>query len=1853
MPDRPAAQIPGLQVLGELGRGARSVAFRARRGDFVVALKFPVAGRSDPAAARQFRREAVALASVAHPCLPQVFEVGEVDGLPYVIRELAEGRSLASELAEGPLPEAEVAALGRQLAQALAAIHRRRIVHREVAPHNVLRIDADLVKLIDFGTPRGGGGPHAALGYHAPEQTGLVGRSIDGRADLYALGALLFHAASGRPPFIAPDAAELLRLHAVEPAPALASVRPQCSPVLAGVIARLLAKDPDDRYQTGEAVAAALAPLLGLVPEAVPEDRPATALVGRGPELQQLTQAWQQTRRTAERLASGAGALPVVVAMEGEAGAGKSRLVAEFVARVAGPSAAVVLRSRCSDDGLPFAAVREALDGVALRASADTAVARELAARLRGALAELAGLLRGLSPGLAALVAGPPPGEDTKLTREQVDGAVVDWLARLTATGGLIWIVDDLQWIDEGSLRLLGRFAARPLEGPALLLCCVRGETGGERVGSGPLPAAGGGSGPSPAARAGSGPMPAALGAELDAPRPRERARSGPVDGPEGRGWPGSGPLGRRSGPRPAARGRGAWARYAEVLPASLHLWLGPLPSVAVGQLMAGLLGGRRIPPELVELVARRSDGMPLAVLELVRAMLDEGVLTPSWDVWVADPTALAGLPLGGDALRLISGRIAHLSERTGEVLRLAAVCGDRFALPVLARAGAMAAAEVEMAVDEADAAGLVERGRAGHNFVHHRVREALLAALTVEQRQALHQAVAAALGAREVYARAHHYLSGTLRDPEPVRAACVAAGLLALREAADEDAHRFLSRAQGLPGAEDPAAVDGLAEACLRTGRLVEAEQHVDRGLVTAHEPWRRSGLLRQRARAAQLRRDHARALATMATAFAALGERLPGHRPIDAVASGWWWLLAMVVGATGVGRGTLRGPARAHAVLVAECLAEAYVMAYLAFDRRTMIQAVLRHYYIAERLGEGPELALAYCNYATLLVSIGHRARGLAHARAAEALGQRLGQPTLARVHERLMVVYEFAGEPRMCEAIGRQIHPHERRWLDTRGQSATGEVLGFNLWLRGRDEAALAAVQPLIQELAARGPGVAGQQAQVLLQVIAGLAQTALGRLGEADACFDAAARGFASAPEDRYQNAVLLTCAVVRAVEQGTLGGPLEDAIGRHAQLDLGERRVPFYGRFFYPFVAFARLMQALGSDARARPTALERLVQAIAEAERRPPHPLHRGFVLLARAGLQWMRGDPGAALDTLGEAEDLALKTDNHWLRFEVLRQQAHALRAAGHGESAEREARLALALAEQQAWPLRAMALRREFELRSEQAGRGDISALKLRRHLDALLALSLASARARGFDDQARAAIEELTRILPAERTALFLGGEGEPLVMVAGRDAQGRELPADLEVDRAVLEQVRDSQAPVLARGDRDRRSVLAAPLLLKDALIGIVYLDNRTIRGAFTGDDVEILQAVAGHLAIALETARTTQLEAQIVASVHEKSVLIEHATSAVGIGIAVLQADGRLAQVSPTLREMTRAWPSAEGWWQEAARQLLLPEPTPCPRCGEQQNLGRSVADLRTGSERQVFEVTFTGHFHEFTRAEAGHVLLVSDITRRKISEENLLRLNEELTHTRDEALAASRAKSTFLANMSHELRTPLNAIIGFAEMLVEDAEHLGARHMVADLGKIRMSGTHLLELISTILDLSKVETGRMELEILEFSLVGMVDRVAAMLTPMVAKNRNMLSHTVAAGVDLMIGDETKVKQILFNLLSNAAKFTRDGVVKLDAEPLHEDGRDWVVCTVSDTGIGFRADQIDKLFQDFYQADMSTTRKYGGTGLGLAIVHRFCGLMEGGVTVTSEPGIGSSFRVKLPRVLNKPPRLPEP
>jgi signal transduction histidine kinase/DNA-binding response OmpR family regulator len=244
---------------------------------------------------------------------------------------------------------------------------------------------------------------------------------------------------------------------------------------------------------------------------------------------------------------------------------------------------------------------------------------------------------------------------------------------------------------------------------------------------------------------------------------------------------------------------------------------------------------------------------------------------------------------------------------------------------------------------------------------------------------------------------------------------------------------------------------------------------------------------------------------------------------------------------------------------------------------------------------------------------------------------------------------------------------------------------------------------------------------------------------------------------------------------------------------------------------------------------------------------------------------------------------------------------------------------------------------------------------------------------------------------------------------------------------------------------------------------------------------------------------------------------------------------------------------------------------------------------------------------------------------------------------------RDAAESANRTKSTFLANMSHELRTPMNAIIGYSEMLIEEAEDLDLKNLAPDLQKIRSAGKHLLSLINDVLDLSKIEAGKMTLFSEQIVVKSMIQEVVATIQPLVEKNGNRLQVDCADDCGTMFADRTKIRQTLFNLLSNAAKFTEKGTVTLQArrvkpppaEDSPEDAQERITFSVGDTGIGMTDEQIGRLFRAFSQADPSTTRKYGGSGLGLVISRKFCQMMGGDIKVRSEQGKGSTFIVDLP------------
>ncbi|NOK81800.1 MAG: hypothetical protein GFH27_549291n38 [Chloroflexi bacterium AL-W] len=244
----------------------------------------------------------------------------------------------------------------------------------------------------------------------------------------------------------------------------------------------------------------------------------------------------------------------------------------------------------------------------------------------------------------------------------------------------------------------------------------------------------------------------------------------------------------------------------------------------------------------------------------------------------------------------------------------------------------------------------------------------------------------------------------------------------------------------------------------------------------------------------------------------------------------------------------------------------------------------------------------------------------------------------------------------------------------------------------------------------------------------------------------------------------------------------------------------------------------------------------------------------------------------------------------------------------------------------------------------------------------------------------------------------------------------------------------------------------------------------------------------------------------------------------------------------------------------------------------------------------------------------------------------------------EAEKARDAAEQANKAKSAFLASMSHELRTPLTSIIGFSELLQLESKHHGDVVVISDLEKIRVAGQHLLALVNNVLDFSKIEADKMELHLESFRVVEVVDEIIATIRPIIERNHNAIQVHHTHDQAVMCSDSTKVRQILFNVLGNAAKFTNEGLITCHVEEVVEDGQDWFRFTISDTGIGMSPDQIQRLFRDFAQVDSEITLKYGGTGLGLALSQRLCVLMGGSIDVSSNLRQGTTFTILLPAII---------
>jgi GAF domain-containing protein len=474
----------------------------------------------------------------------------------------------------------------------------------------------------------------------------------------------------------------------------------------------------------------------------------------------------------------------------------------------------------------------------------------------------------------------------------------------------------------------------------------------------------------------------------------------------------------------------------------------------------------------------------------------------------------------------------------------------------------------------------------------------------------------------------------------------------------------------------------------------------------------------------------------------------------------------------------------------------------------------------------------------------------------------------------------------------------------------------------------------------------------------------------------------------------------------------------------------------------------------------------------------------------------------------------------------------------------------------------------------------------------------------------------------------------------------------------------------------------RTLLGVPLLREGSPIGVIALGRNSVR-PFTDRQIELVVTFADQAVIAIENvrlfdevqARTRELARSVdeLRALGEVSQAVNSTLDLQNVLDAIVakatQLSGTEAGVIYVFDEASRQFQLRATYGMTVDMIAVVKEHhadfSEAVRAATQRREPDQVADLQPSSRANELVMRLGYRARLVVPLLAPDQIVGALVVRRKAPGEfpqntiELLqtfaaqsvlaiqnaRLFSEIEEKGRQLAEASQHKSQFLARMSHELRTPLNAIIGVTEMLREDAEAL--KQDVEPLDRVLGAGRHLLALINDILDLSKIEAGRMELNLETFALTPLIDDVVKTIEPLAAKNSNQVAVHCDSALGMMHADQMRLRQALLNLMSNANKFTDKGILTIDAHQSQENGRDWIALSVTDTGIGMTPEQMGKLFQEFSQASSSTASKYGGTGLGLVISRRFCQMMGGDITVASEPGRGSTFTIRLPRMVAVP------
>jgi diguanylate cyclase (GGDEF)-like protein len=1465
--------IPGFELVEELGRGAATAVYRAVRDGEEYAVKIQELSGPDDPSRLYFRREAAILAAIRHPCLGKVYEVGEQGRVAYLAMELIGGRTLAQAVdEEGALPEARVLSVASDVASALDVAHRVGLVHRDVAPRNiVLRADGRAV-LIDFGlaTQTGTRQPEdAVIGtvlYSAPEQTGMMRRPVDRRSDLYSLGAVLFECVTGWPPFRAQDAGEIVRMHAAQPPPDVRSLEPNVSVQLSRIIARLLAKDPDDRYQDAGSLLSDIEALRrGTLAEDAPlghsvTDRPSTmvALVGRDTELTALLETINDVR------SSGTGSAAVI---ESDPGGGKTRLVAElaFIARGNGMT---VLETHVGPDhpgplGPLAQALGRLLADLETRDPATLAHLRlEMGLDRPGAADSLVGLSQDLDRFLSANNDRRPEASFHEFA--VIEAAHLLMSVALASKSGTMLVIDNAHLADDATHRVLSYLAPELERLPLAIVLTARTD---------------------PA----SAPALARLRTEMGE-SVRRRIELAPLTDDQIEAilkWQlGGDDLEPSLANEITIRASGNPAAAVEYLRSALEA--GVLrPSWGTFSVDAEALASLDLPTDVRGLALRRLDALRPATRWL---LTEASVIGSSFNVDLL--ATITRWPTGDVHVALGEAANARVVEAQGS---------ERYVF-------------LHEGVRDVLLASVDERAsKKAHEMLARALQE------TGDNRPEV------------VYDIARHYALGEIAtDPKRSFQANHRAARLALAAQADDDAADFLATAEQI-STEYHLSVGSAFEtdygtALARGGKVQLALDHYQTALRLEREQIGKARIHEHIARVYYAQSNGLMSLKHAREGLAELGAPLPTGNFLATLSTIWKCTLGLLLGVTRLGFGRAKRGQREKVRLECRLLEVAGDAADLEHRSFLSVGVALRALLPANRLGHSREYVGVYAHLGVVLAQI----RLVNFARIVARHTTRVAEKTKDHgtiVHAQLLeaISLEFQGESVRSQQLLADVLRNETRWLQP-GEYLSGVLAAcIGLGLRGRILEQVAWVEEAtwhsgtatriadgtVNGLDFIGIAIAG----LLEQPTIGLER--IGRVSDR----------LASTHPSRISVAGYQVALTNFHFGLNELGAPFEDAVAKFRAQKLPPWNCPYNLSTFWIVHAYGRLSQALHAPEAERSERIRLAAKAVRELKIAARTPLMRAHYYAARTGLLVAKGRNQAALRASSKGQALLVGLDGPGVEMAIQMARSRALAGAGHAEESERTAVAAARLAEdlgitafvrwvQPVMPDRPRRGPFGQSVRYSMGGApprvsgfhaigggGVRVASRAARQLEALLQVGAAAARVLDPEELARLALDETVRILNAERALLFLTNENSGLVRPhLGRDAAGNDLKELTGYSSTIVDKVVATREAIVLTGTEEGaalgsesavthglRSILVAPLQIEDRLLGVVYLDSRLAKGIFTSDDVEILSAITSNVAFALETARLAEMELSVASERRQREVaeLLRDSMKAVG------------------------------------------------------------------------------------------------------------------------------------------------------------------------------------------------------------------------------------------------------------------------------------------------------------------------------------------------------------------------------